>query len=131
MKKTKLTTAICIRTKMCGGGTSYDVYWPVKVKPSHPLHNHHTYATTIINGGKEYFRTEDAIDPRSHWEMDAGMEKWTQYKHIEKAAKRLNVRVAKRVFPELKGQRELPFLWASWNLPSMEIDVPVRIALPD
>ena len=129
MKKT--TTVLCIRTQMCGGGTAYDVYWPKSAKPSHPLHGGQLYATTIMSGGKEYFRTEDAIDPKSHWAMDCGMAKYNEFKRIEAKAKRLEVRVAKRVFPELKGWRELPLLWAPWNLPSAEVPVNVRLSLPE
>jgi len=116
---------------MCGGGTSYDVYFRTKDKPSHPLHNGHIYATTIVHDRNEFFRVEDAIDPKAHWSMDAGIEKWDEYKRIEKRAKRLAVRIAKRAFPELAGARQLPSLWASWTLPSAEIKVPVRLALPE
>lgn len=125
------TNALVIRTAMCGGGTAYDVYWPISAKPSRPLHNQHIYATVIGHGNGEYYRTEDAIDPRSHWEMECGGEKYDAYKRIERVAQRLNVRIAKRVFPELRGAKRLPALWASWNLPSMEKTVAVNIQLPE
>lgn len=54
--KPRTVNAYVFRTKMCGGGTSYDVYFRKADKPSHPLHNGHIYCTTIINGGVEYFR---------------------------------------------------------------------------
>lgn len=116
---------------MCGGGTSYDVYWPKEAKPSYPLHNSHIYATVIRHGKRDYFRTEDAIDPRSHWEMDPGEAKYAAFKRIEAKAKRLEARIAKRAFPELHGMRHLPSLWAPWDLPSAEKRVRVRLALPD
>jgi hypothetical protein len=128
--KTSKTTAYCIRTKMCGGGTSYDVYFRKADKPSHPLHNNHTYATVICRNGKEFFEVRDAIDPESHWRMEAGLEKWDAFKRLEKKANRLAVRIAKRAFPELAGARELPFFWAPWTLPSAEVKVPVRMQLP-
>ena len=106
--------ALCIRTAMCGGGTSYDVYFWKRDKPSHPLHNGHIYATTICHGGfgkdREFFQVRDAIDPRPRWTMDAGIEKYDAGKALEKLADRLAVRIAKRAFPELNGKRKLPSL---------------------
>jgi galactokinase/mevalonate kinase-like predicted kinase len=127
----KTTTAVCFRTAMCGGGTSYEVYFRAQDKPSHPLHGGHIYATTIGRGKGEYFTILDAIDPRARWEMEQGLEKWEAGKVLEARAKRLAVRIAKRAFPELRGRRELPFLWAGWNQPSATVNVPVRIELPD
>lgn len=130
-----LTTAFVIRTAMCGGGTSYVVYWETKDKPSHPLHGGHLYATTISSevGGKrkDFFETRDAIDPRSHWEMEQGWDKYEVGKKLEKRADRLAVRIAKRAFPELRGLRKLPTLWAPWNEPSATAEVQVAIALPE
>jgi len=137
-KRTKRGTvkALCVRTQMCGGGTSYDVYWRCQDKPSEPLHNGHTYATKVSHGGLEgvrgyFYATEDAIDPRARWEMPAGLEKWDSHKRLEKLAKRLSVRVAKRAFPELAGLRELPMLWAGWTMPSEHKWVAVRMELPE
>lgn len=123
--------AYCFRTAMCGGGTSYDVYFRKQDKPSHPLHGGHIYATTICRDGGEYFSTVDAIDPRSRWEMDCGMSKYEAHKVLESKANRLAVRIAKRAYPELIGQRELPFLWAVWNKPSAVVKVAVKLSLPD
>ena len=125
------TTAFCFRTAMCGGGTAYDVYFLKADKPSHPLHGGYTYATTIIRGRQEFFAVRDAIDPRARWEMEQGLAKWDAGKALEKKANRLAVRIAKRAFPELCGHRELPFLWASWNKPSVTVQVPVMVTLPD
>lgn len=129
MKHTLEVTVI--RTAMAGGGTAYDVYWPTQAKPSRPLHCGHIYATVVCHGSSQYYRTVDAIDPRSHWEMDPGFDKWNEHRRLERVAKRLDVRIAKRVFPELAKARELPFLWACWDLPSAEKRVPVRITLPE
>ncbi len=133
--KTKIIKALVKRTEMCGGGTSYDVYWRCEDKPSRPLHNGHTYATVICLSGPrskgEFYATRDAIDPRHRWEMPAGMEKWDAGVLLEKKADRLAVRVAKRAFPELAGLRKLPSLWASWTMPSASKWVSVRISLPE
>lgn len=127
---TKSILATVIRTEMCGGGTAYDVYFRVKDKPSRPLHGGHIYATVILRGGEEYYRVVDAIDPQSRWGMELGMEKYDAHKVLEAKAKRLEVRIAKRAFPELRNHRTLPTLWAGWTLPSAEIEVPVRLTLP-
>lgn len=122
--------ALCIRTKMIGGGTSYDVYWRCKDKPSRPLHGYQ-YATVICRGGGEYYSTRDAIDKRERWSMDAGIEKWEAGKLLDKRASRLETRIAKRAFPELKGLRALPDFWASYTMPSAEVWVDVNIELPE
>jgi hypothetical protein len=129
MKRT--IKAYCFRTEMCGGGTSYDVYFKKSDKPSHPLHGGHIYATTIDRDGGEYFDIVDAIDPRSRWAMEMGIDKYDAGQVLRRKANRLAVRIAKRAFPELRGARSLPLLWASWTLPSMTVKVPVRMALPD
>lgn len=124
--------AVCDRTQMCGGGTSYEVYFRVEDKPSRPLHGGHIYATEVLSGdGGPFYRTVDAIDPKSHWAMEQGMEKYDQFKRLEAVADRLNVRIAKRVYPELRGLRKLPVLWASWTLPTERQYVPVRMSLPE
>lgn len=68
-----MTTATVIRTAMIGGGTSYRVLWPIKAKPSRPLHGGYHYATQICYDGKgPFYATDDAIMPRSVWEMPQG-----------------------------------------------------------
>jgi hypothetical protein len=129
--KPKPIRALCIRTAMVGGGTSYDVYFRCADKPSKPLHNGHIYATEILRGQGRYYRVEDAIDPRSHWEMPAGEEKYTAQKRLEQVAKRLAIRIARRAFPELAKLRTLPTLWATWSLPSLEVNIPVQLRLPE
>jgi len=126
----KTTTAYVFRTKMCGGGTSYDVHFLKRDKPSYPLHGS-TYATVICRDGKEYFDICDAIDPKSRWSMPLGWEKYESHKRLEARAKRLAVRIAARAFPELKGLRKLPLLWAEWTLESAVAKVPVRLQLPE
>ena len=124
-------TAHVFRTEMCGGGTSYDVYFRKKDKPSYPLHRNGTYATVIMREGGEYFEVCDAIDPKSRWDMPLGWPKYEAHGRLERIAQRLAVRIASRVFPELKGLRKLPTLWAQWTLPSMHTTVRVRLALPE
>lgn len=127
----KQTTAYCFRTKMCGGGTSYDVYFLKNDKPSYPLHNGHIYATVIMRDGKEFFSVRDAIDRKPRWSMDCGIEKWELGKKLDKVSDRLAFRIAKRAFPELSTLKEMPFLWASWNKESEVKRVKVNLELPE
>lgn len=134
-KKQKTLKVLCVRTRMIGGGTSYDVYFRCKDKPSRPLHGGYTYATQVYPcgwcDGDGFYRVEDAIDPKERWSMEQGLEKWEAHKKLEKVADRLAVRIAKRAFPELAGAKKLPALWASWNLPSEERWIEVKMQLPE
>lgn len=122
--------ATCVRTAMVGGGTAYDVYWRTEDKPSRPLHGY-TYATVVCRDNQQFYRTEDAIDPKERWGMEQGWEKWDAHKRLEKIAKRLDIRVARRAFPELKKAKGLPSLWAGYSLPSKTKQVKVMIQLPE
>ena len=93
---------------MCGGGTSYDVYFRKADKPSYPLHRNGSYCTVIMRDGGEYFEVCDAIDPKSRWDMELGWPKYEAHGRLERIANRLAVRIAARVFPELKGTTEAP-----------------------
>lgn len=133
--KPKKVKALCVRTSMIGGGTSYDVYFRCKDKPSRPLHGGYTYATQIYpcgyTGGDGFYSVEDAIDRKERWSMEQGWDKWESHKKLEKVANRLAVRIAKRAFPELNGAKKLPTLWAGWTLPSEEKWVEVNMQLPE
>lgn len=119
---------------MCGGGTSYDVYWKCKDKPSRPLHGY-SYATEVyasyVKENEPFYRTRDAIDRKERWSMDAGMEKWETSKKLDKVEQRLNYRILCRVFPELKQVKKVPTLWAPWTMESAVVPVKVRIQLPE
>ena len=102
--------AHCIRTKMCLGSTTYDVYVPTRQKGYEPITNL-CYATVIIWQGERYYRladflrtpTMDGLPPFSEERSDA-------FKRIEKLAKRLEAKLAARVYPELAGHKALPWL---------------------
>lgn len=133
--KPKKVKALCVRTSMIGGGTSYDVYFRCKDKPSRPLHGGYTYATQVYpcghSSGDGFYRVADAIDPKERWGMELGPAKWETGKRLEKVAARLSFRIARRAFPELSKIRKMPDLWASWTLPSEEKWVEVRMQLPE
>lgn len=133
---TRMTTrALCIRTEMVGGGTSYRVYWPKEEKPSEPLYGR-TYATIVMLDGREYYYTTDAIMRRDVWSnlpYDGSPDSKRAlhaYWHTSKVAERLDLRVARRAFPELRDCDTLPSLWADWTLPSQEVWVNLDMALP-
>lgn len=133
-KKQKTVKAFCVRTRMIGGGTKYEVYFRCEDKPSRPLHGY-TYATQVYpcghSSGDGFYRVADAIDPRERWGMELGPAKWETGKRLEKVAARLSFRIARRAFPELSKIRKMPDLWASWTLPSEEKWVEVRMQLPE
>lgn len=133
MSKNTINAAVS-RWPMCGGGTAYSVRFFTSDKPSRPLHGH-TYATEILTDFRgehvSLYEVRDAIDPKKHWSMECGLEKWDVYKRLEKVAARLAVRIAKRVFPELRQAKKLPELWASYTLTREDHLVPVRLALPE
>lgn len=132
MKPKKQIQARVDRIAMCGGGTAYSVYFRCADKPSRPLHGGFTYATEILSGdGGPFYAVVDAIDPRSHWGMEQGWAKYEEFKKLERIAKRLTIRIAKRAFSELRGLRELPALWATWSLPRAEKWISVNITLPE
>ena len=129
--KTKTTAARVARWPMVGGGTAYRVLFLCADKPSRPLHNGHIYATEIGEDGRRYYRPDDAIMPREVWSMEPGIPKLHAMRRNDARAERLAVRIAKRVFPEIRGLRKLPALWAPWTLPAEVHSVPVRLELPE
>lgn len=92
MTRPKTTTAYVFRTEMIGGGTSYDVHFLKKDKPSYPLHGS-TYATVICRDGKEFFSVYDAIDRKARWSLTPGLDKWDTHKRHAKRAERLEMRL--------------------------------------
>ncbi len=129
-KSCPVTFARVIRTRMCGGGTSYDVLFRTEDKPSRPLHGYQ-YATVICRDNGKFYSVRDAIDRKPRWSMEAGWDKYESGKRLDKRANRLACRIAKRAFPELRGLSKLPDLWAGWTLPSEEKLVPVCVRLPE
>ncbi len=107
-----------VRTAMCGGGTSYDVYIPVRTKAYRPITGH-IYATVICRDGREYYHLSDWLRDQAIDGLEPLTdERWNAFKRLERIARRLEVRLAKRAFPELAGLDKLPFLWAQWDKPS-------------
>ena len=116
-----------VRTAMCGGGTSYDVYVPIRCKEYKPIAGN-CYATEIWWNGGRYYRLSDFFrTPRLDKLPARTEERWNAYKRLEKLTDRLEAVLAARAFPELAGARKLPGLWASWNLPSAETTVSLRV----
>ena len=120
----KILQATVFRTKMCGGGTSYDVYLTKADKQYEPISGN-CYATTNCVGAGEYYtltnfyrtKTMDALPSASD-------ERWNAFKGLEKACKRLEFKIAKSAFPELKALGRMPFI-ADWTLDSGSRTFPV------
>ena len=119
---------LCVRTRMCGGGTAYDVLIPKKCKRYYPIAFGH-YATVVCRNGHDYFRIADALRTPEIDELPVGDERFAAYRHLEQLEKRLAIRIARKVYPELKPLRFLPSLWANWTLHSHEAVVPVALPL--
>ena len=101
--------ATIFRTAMCGGGLAYDVL----VEIGHVEHYDGTRYTTVRREGKDYLRFTDATMPEEHYAMPLGFERYDHYKEHEKAARKEAMKLACRVFPELRqlGEESLPELW--------------------
>lgn len=123
----EIMKVLCIRTAMIGGGTSYDVYVPKNQKSFHPI-AFGCYATTMVRNGKEYFSLADILRTRDGDALPVGDERSAYFKRIRAIAKRLEARFASRVFPELRGHKKLPFLWAQWSMPSAEKAINVKMS---
>lgn len=118
---------LCIRTKMVGGGTSYDVYVPIENKSYRPI-SFGTYATVIWRDKGKYYRVDDFLrTPELDTLPALTDERLDAFKRLRKVARRLEVRIAKRVFKELGSVKKLPTLWGNWTLPSKDVWVEVNI----
>lgn len=126
-------TALVVRTKMIGGGTSYAVYLPCSAKGYRPIAGN-CYATVIIHGGyksypeNHYLRVDDFL--RTPDIDDLPMlteERWDAFKRLDKIGERLETRIAKRAFPELRPLAKLPSLWAPWTKESANRHVTVEL----
>ena len=132
-KKRPIVRALCIRTKMIGGGTKYEVLFRKADKPSYPI-TAGQYATVEIHSieGRqiEFFNPTTAIMPEAHWKSEQGLDRYQAFKRLEACAARLACRIAKRAFPELRNRRTLPETWIPDTHPSQEVWVPVNLTLP-
>ena len=100
--------ALLIRTKMIGGGNSYDVYFP-KEEINHQLSH-----TTIISG-KHYASLDELYIDNLHKAMSPGIERYKKYLKLEKKAKIQGLELIQKEFPETKVLKEFPLLWTVLN----------------
>lgn len=111
--------ALVRRTKMVGGGLSYDVYVPISEIPHFEAMKYHT--TTIIYNGINYVEYYDATMPVEHWTKDKGWDRYEEYCAHEKSSRVEMLAIARRVFPELNKldgiTDHLPTLWTMGLLP--------------
>ena len=109
--------ATVFRTKMIGGGTSYDVYLACDQKGYRPISGFQ-YATIVCRDGKQYFSVTDFLRTPTIDALPAfSDDRWNSFKRLRKAAERLEFKLAKQAFPELAKLPKMPPLWADWSLP--------------
>jgi len=113
---------------MCGGGTSYDVYLTKADKGYEPI-SFGCYATTNNREGGSYYtltnfyRTK-GLDAMPSDTKEALQARWDAFKGLEKACKRLEFKIAKSAYPELRAMGNMPFI-ANWTLDSDSRTFPV------
>lgn len=113
---------------MVGGGNAYHVLVPKSAKEYYPISEGHYHATVIVRNGGDYFTVSDSLRTPGLDELPALTdERLNAFQRLYKVASRLQTRIAKRAFRELRGRRELPSLWSSDNFPSQDVIVHARI----
>jgi len=123
----KTLEATVFRTKMCGGGTSYNVYLTKSDKQYEPRAGN-CYATTHGREGGSYYTLGDFFRTKA---LDALPDfsdlRWDLFQRHHKACERLAFRIAKAAFEELNELSKLPSLWAPWTLDHAKETVKVRV----
>lgn len=113
-----------IRTAMCGGGLSYDIYVPVSECPAF-LGESGKYRHCVTHIGRDsykngkhgyYLNFPEATCPETHFEMPLGWDRYENWKAHDKQARRRILEIAETVFPELAkwraaGHDTIPSLW--------------------
>lgn len=122
-----------IRTAMCGGGLSYDVYVPVSECPEYLREKYRYFGTQIgrdsYRNGKHayYYDFPEATVSESHLAMEKGWDRYDDWKAHDKQARRRMLDIAETVFPELakyraQGHDTIPTLWVCNLLKDKETD---------
>lgn len=123
-----------IRTKMIGGGNSYDVYVPLSQAPEW-LGENGKYRSSCTHIGRDSYKTgrhgyyvdyEHATLPESHFEMPQGWERYDDWLQHKKRANAKMLEIARSVFPELNGVDKWPMFWIAGDNPDAEFVVEVR-----
>lgn len=106
------------RTKMCGGGLSYNLYVPLK-ECTEKFRKNCTHMS-ILNSefNNPYVSFVQATTPDSHLDMERGIERWEDWKAHEKAANAKALELARQVFPELMQIDKWPELWVDNLMPN-------------
>lgn len=102
-----------VRTRMIGGGLSYDVEVPVSEVQNYDG----TRYTTILRGSERYVNFVEATLPESHFKMPTGVERYQEFLLHKNLARCMMLDIAESVFPELGQVRQhsnqLPILWVT------------------
>lgn len=113
---------LCIRTRMIGGGNSYDVYVPLAEVPLYAVeYGRHQ----IIRDGKHYMEFDLATVSAEHCAMPQGWDKYTDWKAHQERASRKAAAALREVFPEFTRD-EVPLLWIDGGHPSAAVETVIR-----
>jgi hypothetical protein len=101
---------LIVRTKMIGGGLSYDALVPIEDVPEHITRSGRMQ---IWREGRKYYDYVDATESVEHHQMPVGNERYEHRMEHEKKALREAMVIATSVCPELaeSGRELLPQLW--------------------
>ena len=121
------------RTKMVGGGTSYDVYIPCRFKKYRPIAAG-CYATVICRDNKtrdkEFYEVDNYLRQKSHDDLPIlTTERIDGFQKLRATADRLALRILKKAYPECRQLTKMPSLWCQWSRESDHKVIDVN--LPD
>lgn len=107
------------RTRMIGGGTSYDVLIPIKYTDYRPISGS-TYATVIHWGDERYYRIHDYLRTPSLDRLPALSDaRLDAFRKLHSEAGALEFKFLKKAFSETRKLSTFPSLWVQeWTLES-------------
>lgn len=98
------------RTKMIGGGHSYDCLVPEGEVPHRALIN-----SRIIRRGRAYITFDEATMPAEHFSMERGLARWEKWKEHERVCDARRLAIIQDVYPETVTLTRWPVLWECFD----------------
>lgn len=95
------------RTKMIGGGNSYNVY--IKEREEFKASS-----ITLRDGERLVYPIELFELKTNHKALPQGFDRLDAYNELEKQEKKLKLDILQSVFPETKQLNEFPLLWVNF-----------------
>ena len=114
------TTVLVQCIKMCGGGNSFNVYWPI------PHKSNHSYR--IVNEGKDYLPTIEVLkgNDATYQAFEPSFERYERVLKLEKIANRLDGKIIFKAFG--LNLRNKPSLWITLPVDMETQSVKVKIS---